>query len=318
MTRKNLLKIVLSSLIAISPSLGTEESPLFDDTDVKESSLMRVFEKEKDEWRAKIKVINNSGKVAIHITPVSTIETIGWKNNDEALFSQKKIKATVDCMSGEELEFDTVLATQYPYTQLPDKSEINLLNGAEIIDAGLPLGKVVNVHDQVKYTRGDQPPTTYTKTSDVIYQAVARAFYNGQEFRENNLFNMPLNTPVSVYKVRVGEEISPGNNMPIYSLIAKETRTSKGQIYRCYEHKNEWQQKGLKGYNQLRHWHETYNATELTLQVFKLSLGGQEIPLPGFTKTELLLKLINRDSGRTNKPECAPNGQSFPPNSRVI
>lgn len=253
------------------------------------------------------------------------VSHVGWSHDDQKLCSSEKISARVEYEgnTGDEIyKKEYTRETQIPYKET-GKSFVNLLNQEKLEDINIPFGQMVQVYEATTYERPykeDLEKSSYTKISDApLHKAIVQVIHEGKVINDNDLFNLPKNTPISVVKKQVieGKDLDQIDGTVIYQLMVKETSVPKGPFERCYEHKDEWQQKGLKGRNQLRHWYEYFNSTEVTPTIYKLS-NEQEIPfITG--KTELLLTKTGRDSGRTNKPECAkPHGQGFPANSRIV
>jgi len=330
MIKNNFIRLAIVAAMGIAPSWGAEgEITEFDDTGLTDLKITNVYLRDADKIGVKLQVTNQAHRQELRRLP-AFFEFSGWKQNDEQLFSKKIGKAVLDCKNaGEVTSEEVTLSTQYSYQLLTKGSLINLINNVKKPDSELFLGDNVSVCEESSYKRPDG--SVYNQTTP-LYQARVKATYNGREVTEIDLqealkvnfkdSKVCVDVPFDVYLeeiVKEGETKHTESNRVIYRLVAEKSSTDKGLVNHCWKHENEWQQKGIRGYNQLRHWHETYSSIEETIGFYKLSSDGQKTLLPNFSKSELLLHLQSRDEGRKNKPECpAPYYQGFPPNSRVV
>ena len=307
---KKLLKWVLPAFLGIMPILGTDQA----DKDFLNRpntiySISDVYE-DGNGVRAIVDATPAAGEsMQQHVKALFT--HIRWEHDDPHHFSKSAGKILVFSSNGRN-EKPYTRKEEHPYILTEPTRIINLLAGETLTNANLPLDQAVETYEQTVYERKDN--TLYIEKKGPI-TVVATPIFHGERVQVNKLFDIvPVNMPVNVVKMVSG---NTGNlDSIIYQLILRQ-RNVISSFNRCYEHKGEVCNQGLfKITNKLRHWWETYEKTDQVTEIFKLS-DGQETIIPGISKSvPLSLRRTERDSGRTNHPDCA--GQKELPKGYLV
>lgn len=311
---KKLLNWVLPAFLGIVPVLGMDETTSFLNNPKCIYSISEAYE-DGDDVKAIVDRTTETGSHSqLHVKAIFT--HVRWKNDDEARISKDEGKVIV--FSNGKNEKPYTKEAEHPYDIKEPTATINLFAGNSVTNSNLPLGEAVDTFQQTVYERKDK--TTYTDKGPIT-KAIAVVLLDKKVFTPINLFiDAPINIPLNVVKLKA--PIDNLENIPtdeinsvIYQIILRQ-RNVISSFHRCYEHKDEVSNRGIKVTKQLRHWWEYYEKTDLVTEIFKI-VDGQETLLANLNKSEpVTLRMTNRDSGRTNHPDCA--GQALPEGYKVI
>ncbi|MDF3033553.1 MAG: hypothetical protein K0R76_507 [Alphaproteobacteria bacterium] len=314
---KKLVQWVLSAFLGIAPALGADwaDDPFLNQPGFT-YQIAGVFEDEvegKMKLSASVKATSPANEITRRRIPAAFTPT-GWHHSDPLLSSTRQGIAYILC-NDEKIEKPYEKAERHPY-ELLQESIVNLMGGVSTPDEALPLGVKISVATQKDFKRpGGSIYKLLSEHADAVTVATLVGGDEDKKILPEELLDLPSGTVLNVYLDRGA---GAADRRFIYQLLIKENSVAKGTIYQCFQEGEEWQQRGLNRYRQLRHWWKHFNGIEVTRAAYRV-VGGIETPVLGLSKSELQLSTLKTEGGRENHAECpAPYGRNLPPNSRIV
>jgi hypothetical protein len=312
---KKLVQWVLFAFLGILPALGLDDDAFLNQPGATYRATFNEEEGEDGKVRlfASVKASFPDGTIMRRRVSAS-FKPAEWFHYDREdwLFSKRTGVAYIMC-NDEEIGASYTRSVQHPY-ELLRESSVNLLGGVSTPDEELPLGIKIGVATQKEFRRVDG--SLYRLLSEPA-DALTVAMLKEDIIPQETLLDLPSGTVLNVFK-DVNRVAGAADRWFIYQLLIKENSVAKGTIYQCFQEGEEWQQRGLNRYRQLRHWWKQFNGIEVTRAAYRV-VGGIETPVLGLSKSELQLFTVKTEGGRENHAECpAPYGRNLPPNSRIV